>query len=490
MLLRQRLFLVMVALLPLHTVFLSAWISWKPYLVIVGVLGGWDLVEGLRHRAWPWHPRVSLVLAVFLVVVATGFPSPEFRDRFVRLFLALIVGGLVMLVTERSLRRPGMLDSTLRVVFWTAAAMGVTALLISVVLVGVAGNTPINYLTGAEGYDLPLIDKVAKPAYLLSHFLALSNWHQDPGYGAAWSVLWSSLVMVASAKGLGSGRPWLDGLVLGGLWLAVVMAFARTGWLSLAVAMLVVSWTLVRRGVIAAKGIALRLGAAAFSTIALLILLFSIDVADVGGDLDVQFAFRFQQGWDLVADLTGLFETSEAFEDVFDESEQRADVWPEYWAMFRSDPITGVGLAVGWETNSVGQEPHNLWLELAAETGIIGIASFLLVIAAVVTGGFGYVGAVAMLTAFLPSMTQTVLFEPTWWFAAGLFLGGKAELESDHPLESHRLGVGNTRSGEPSRKRLFARVHKSRIARVESWRCQCGFESTCWPWSWRSPWFR
>ena len=138
------------------------------------------------------------------MVVAIGFPAPEFRDRFLRLFLALIVGGLVMLVTESSLRRPGMIDSVLRVVFWTAAAMGITALMISVVLVGVAGNTPINYLTGAVGYDLPLIDKVGQPAYLLSHFLALSNWHQDPGYGAAWSVLWSTLALVASAKGLGS----------------------------------------------------------------------------------------------------------------------------------------------------------------------------------------------------------------------------------------------------------------------------------------------
>ena len=58
--LRERLFLVMVAVLPLHTVFLSAWISWKPYLVLVGVLAIWDLIEGVRVRAFPWHRRVSL----------------------------------------------------------------------------------------------------------------------------------------------------------------------------------------------------------------------------------------------------------------------------------------------------------------------------------------------------------------------------------------------------------------------------------------------
>lgn len=444
--LRERVFLVMVGVLPLHTVFLSAWISWKPYLVILGALGIWDLVDGLRFRTWPWHRQASMALAVFLAVVATGFPVSEFRERFLRLFLALIVGGLVMLVTERSLRRPRMVDSVLRVVFWTAAAMGITALLISVVLVGVVGNTPINYLTGAVGYDLPVIDKVAKPAYLLSHFLALSNWHQDPGYGAAWAVLWSTLALVASARGLGSRKPWLDGVVLGGLWLAVVMAFARTGWLSLAISMMAVGWILVRRGLVTSRGLLLRLSTALLTTTILLVGLFSIDVADVGGDLDVQFAFRFQQGWDLLADLTGLFESSEAFEDVFNESEQRADVWPEYWEMFKSDPITGVGLGVGWETNSVGQEPHSLWLELGAETGLVGIAAFVLLLIVIIRSGAGVVGAVALMAAFLPSITQTVLFEPTGWFAAGLYLGGKVGLEGKPPLELTRLGAGKIRS--------------------------------------------
>jgi len=443
---RERLFLVMVGVLPLHTVFLSAWISWKPFLVIVGVLGVWDLVDGIRFRTWPWHRQASIAFAIFLVVVATGFPVPEFRERFLRLFLALIVGGLVMLVTERSLRRSGMVDAVLKVVFWTSAAMGITALLISVVLVGAFGNTLINYLTGAVGYDLPLIDKVGKPAYLLSHFLALSNWHQDPGYGAAWSVLWSTLALVASAKGLGLRRPWLDGVVLGGLWLAVVMAFARTGWLSLLIAIIGIGWILVRKRVVSVRGLAARLATALATTVVLLILLFSVDVADVGGDLDVQFAFRFQQGWDLLADLTGLFESSEAFEDVFEPSEQRADVWPEYWAMFQSAPITGVGLGVGWETNSVGQEPHSLWLELAAETGLIGIAAFILLLVAIFRSGGGLVGGAALFAAFLPSFTQTVLFEPTWWFAAGLFLGGKVGLGGKPHLELTRLGTGNNRS--------------------------------------------
>jgi O-antigen ligase len=441
--LRERLFLVMVAVLPLHAFYLSAWISWKPYLVVVGSLAIWDLIDGIRIRVFPWHRRVSFALAIFLIVVATGFPVPEFRERFLRLFLALIVGGLVMLVTERSLRRPGMIDSVLRVVFWTATVMGITAFAISVFLVGVGGNVPINYLTGAVGYDLPLIDKVAKPAYLLSRFLALSNWHQDPGYGAAWAVLWATLALIASVLKLGTKKPWLDGVLLGGLWLAVVMAFARTGWVSLLIAMVVAGWMLVRRKWVTAKALMIRFATALVSAVILLTALFAVDVADVGGDLDVQFAFRFQQGWDLLADLTGLFQTSEAFQDVFDESEQRADVWPEYWAMFKSEPITGVGLGVGWETNSVGQEPHSLWLELGAETGILGVAAFIFLLWAMIKSGGGLVGAAALTAAFLPSITQTVLFEPTWWFAAALYLGGKVGFNREPPLELTGLGVGN-----------------------------------------------
>jgi hypothetical protein len=114
--------------------------------------------------------------------------------------------------------------------------------------------------------------------------------------------------------------------------------------------------------------------------------------------------------------------------------------------MFQSDPITGVGLGVGWETNSVGQEPHSLWLELGAETGLIGVAAFILLLAAILRSGAGVVGGAALVAAFLPSFTQTVLFEPTWWFAAGLFLGGKVGLGRKPPLELTPLGTGNTRS--------------------------------------------
>jgi hypothetical protein len=33
--------------------------------------------------------------------------------------------------------------------------------------------------------------------------------------------------------------------------------------------------------------------------------------------------------------------------------------------------------------------------------------------------------AAVLAVTFLPALTQTVLFEPTWWFAAGLYLAGR-----------------------------------------------------------------
>jgi hypothetical protein len=417
---RRRLFLAMVAVLPLHTVFLSAWISWKPFLAVLIVLAGMDLFEGIQTRTWPWARAVPLAIAVFLLIVLTGWPEAPYLDRFLRLTLALVVGALVLLVTERSLRTQGMIEQTLRVVFWSGAAMALSGYLFSLVLVGAFGARTLNTIN-----ELPGLFRVAKPAYLKTGFLALTNWHQDPGYGAAWANLWAVLALVAGARKPVSGRRWLDAAVVGGLAFTVVMAFSRTGWLALFLGLAFTSWLLVRRGWCTRGEIAKRLGAAALTAVVLLASVGAADVSDRGGDLDLQFAFRFSQGWDLLASITGLFATSDSFADVFDESEERADVWPEYVQMFRDHPWTGVGLSVGWQTNSVGQEPHNLALELLAETGLVGLAAFAALLALIFTRGGGVPGTVALVAAFLPAMSQTVLFEPAWWFAGGLFLAGR-----------------------------------------------------------------
>lgn len=414
---RERVFLGMVAVLPLHTVFWSAWISWKPFLVGLIILAVADLVDGLRGRFWPWHRRLTIWLAVFFGVVAIGFPEPVFRARFVRLTLALMVGALVMLVTERRLRNRAVFDHTLTVIFWSGAVMVVTGVLISLVAVGAFGNSIINSIN-----DIPGVFRLFKPAYLKSGFLALTNWHQDPGYGAAWTVLWSVLAMFAALRGRGSRRWWVDSSVVGGLWFLVAMAFSRTGWLAVPIAHGLVAWAMRRE--VRLVELVRRYAVAGVAAVALLAGVWSADAPEVGGDLDLQFAFRFGQGWDLLADLTGWFDSSESFADRFEPSEERADVWPEYLGLFKDHPLLGVGLSVGWQTNSIGQEPHNLVIELLAEMGIVGLLAFAGLVTAICRSGAGKVGGVALAVTFLPSLTQTVLFEPTWWFAAGLFLGG------------------------------------------------------------------
>ncbi|MDQ3499798.1 MAG: O-antigen ligase family protein, partial [Actinomycetota bacterium] len=243
--------------------------------------------------------------------------------------------------------------------------------------------------------------------------------------------LWATLGLLASLRGLGTGKAVLDGAILGVLWASVVMVFSRTGWLALLIAVIVVIVTTRRQ--LRPRELAKRLGAAAAALVMTIALLFAVDVEGVGGELPLQFAFRLRQGWDLVASITGLFESSAAFEDQFNVSEQRADVWPEYFGLFLDNPLTGVGLGVGWETNSVGQEPHNLFLELGAETGVLGLVAFAVLLGTIVRTGGGLIGAVALAVSLLPVMTQTVLFEPTWWFAAGLFVAGRESLGIAHP---------------------------------------------------------
>ena len=422
---RDRLFLAFVAVLPLHTVFLSAWISWKPFLVILVVLAGVDVVDGMRDRRWPWNRRASVSLAIFGAAILLGFPAPGFRERYFQLGLAVAVGGLVMLVSERRLRSSDLFDRALRVVFWAAALMGLTAIAFSVVTVGGFGPEAID-----EVNQVPGIHRVSKPAYLTSGFLALTNWHQDPGYSAAWSSLWAVIAVFASARGRGSGRWWFDGIVVGALGFSVLMSFSRTGWLAFPIAVGFASYLAVRRMRARRREVLGLLAVATVSVMVILAGVWTLDREEVGGDLDLQFSFRFSQGWDLLADLTGLFSSSDSFADRFDLSEERADVWPEYVAMFRENPVTGVGLGVGWETTSITQEPHNLALELLAETGLLGTGAFVLLLLTVVRAGEGPIGLVALVTAFLPSMTQTVLFEPTWWFAAALYLAGPLRIRA------------------------------------------------------------
>ena len=408
---RQRAFLAMVAVLPLHTVFLSGWISWKPFLALLLGLVVWDAVDGARSRSWPWHRAASAGLAVFLLAMAASWPGPAHAGRFASLLLGLAAGGAVLLVTERSLRAPGMLPRVLRTVYWGGAAMAATAAVFTAVALGAFGRGAGNWLAG-----LPGVWRVVTPVYLDDgSFVALTNWHNDPGYAAAWMNLWLALTLLAVWLGTGSRRRGFDALVTGGLAFGVLMTFSRNGWATLALMAIATSWLAVRAGGARLREVATLLAGTATVVALLLGGAFLVDRPGVDGELDQQFSFRFEQRASLATDTTPTGPGRVP--------DDRATVWPEYWDAFRENPVRGIGLGTGWERPDL-QEPHSLPLQLLAETGFIGMAGFLVLLAIVLGAGSGLVGRVALVAAFLPAVAQTVVFEPTWWFAAGLLLAG------------------------------------------------------------------
>ncbi|MDP8959058.1 MAG: O-antigen ligase family protein, partial [Actinomycetota bacterium] len=336
---RRRLFLALVAVLPLHTLFVDAWVSWKPYMLLLAALVLIDLWQGARAGRWPWDRPVSLALVALLAAVLAGWPPASYLGRYLALVLALVVGALLLLVTARSLRSAAMLSATLRVIFWTGAAMGISALGLTLASMGAFGAGVVPFINAIPG-----IDRVAKMAYLEEGFLALTNWHQDPGYAASWMTLWAGLGLVASVRGLGTRRWWGDGAILGGLVFGVMMTFSRTGWLGLVVGLAFVTWVLVRSGEATLGQMAKRLAAAGLVALLLVGVVWANDDPDAGGHLDVQFAFRLGQVWQLASSTLNLSGGDVAFAEVFDDSEGRADVWPDYLELFRSHPWTGVGL--------------------------------------------------------------------------------------------------------------------------------------------------
>ncbi|MEX2322730.1 MAG: O-antigen ligase family protein [Acidimicrobiia bacterium] len=400
--LRRRLLLALVALLPLHTVFVDAWVAWKPWLLLLIGLTAIQAWDGLRRRVWPWHRGLSIGVGLFLAGLAASGPTPH-MTRFTGLWFAAAAGGALLLSLHLELtNRPGTTDAVLRIVFRSGAAMGATALIISLVAVGAFGSSAAAALD-----ELPGVARVVQAAYLDNGFLALTNWHTDPGYAAAWMNLWAVLAVVAWTRRLGSGRMWVDATVVGSLAYGVLMTLSRTGLLGLGVGMLLATWFAVREGTATAQVVRF-LSVAALASGVLLAVTLAVDRAGVAGDLGEAFSFRLGQG--------ASFGPSEG--EAYPGADHRSVVWPIYWRFFLDDPLRGAGLGTGWAAGV--QEPHNLALQLLGETGVVGLAGFVALFRTVVRGGVGRLGVLALATTLSASITQTVLFEPTWWFAAAL----------------------------------------------------------------------
>ncbi len=76
--------------------------------------------------------------------------------------------------------------------------------------------------------------------------------------------------------------------------------------------------------------------------------------------------------------LARLFDGSMSSDEDYASVGIRADMWISAYDIFMEYPLFGVG-ATNWQFHSIFGDllyPHNLWLELAAETGLVGVAVF------------------------------------------------------------------------------------------------------------------
>ena len=236
-------------------------------------------------------------------------------------------------------------------------------------------------------------------------------------------VLWATLALVASLRGLGSGRAWLDGVLLGGLWVSVVMAFSRTGWLGLLLALAIAAWA--TRGHRPRRRLARTLGAAVLSSVVLLtgLVRHRCPRGRRGASAPVRLPLPPGLGLPCLAhralrELTGV---RGPIRPVGTKGRRLARVLAVVPRQpgHRCRSWGGLGDQLG--RPRAAQPLPRAWLRNWPGRASPPLSSL---VATIVVSGGGVVGGVALATSFLPAHDSDVLFEPSWWFAAGLYLAG------------------------------------------------------------------
>ncbi len=165
----------------------------------------------------------------------------------------------------------------------------------------------------------------------------------------------------------------------------------------------------------------------------------------------------------------------ERYASIFSEerdssSEGRIDAWKAGWGMFKANPITGIGvdcfpLAYGsgeYSENRVLLRPHNLYIQIISELGILGVAAFGSLVWYVIRSNFrlrkrlkaagkndhsfmwiSYAITCSMGALFVTSVFGHSLFRGHWYVCAALtaaLVTVSNQLIPDSPIEVESSG--------------------------------------------------
>ncbi|MDT9688519.1 O-antigen ligase family protein [Streptomyces sp. P9(2023)] len=325
------------------------------------------LVRVVRSGARPLSRAAAVVLGlpvlgISLAAITSGDPAASLPGvaRYVQVFVLVPAAVLLMIRDRRDFA----------VVAWALVGLAL--------LQGAVGVT--QYLTGTGA------------SYQGEDIRAVGTFGPTDVMGMATVVSYGLVVVVGIALGSGRGRARTAALVCAGLlFLPLVLSFSRGAWIA---TVLAVAIQLVLSGLRRAGRVALVVGALA--------------VVLVGG-----FGVGSAMVKDRVASITQVAGAPD--QSVTD----RYTMWAAAGEMWRSDPLTGVGLkgfpayrdshaslalSSGSDTAGAGAafqrqpllSPHNMYLLVLSEQGLVGLLALAGSWAALLVGAVRRLGLVAI----------------------------------------------------------------------------------------------
>ncbi len=334
-------------------------------------------------------PTEAVIALTLVAALARGMAQREGRLRFTLLSIpiAAFLGILVLSATTAL-----SLAASLKEVFKWAELAAVFLVAVNVlrqrrqiyILVGcIAAAALLEALLGWFQF----VTRSGPPSFLIGGFLRPYGTFEQPNPYAGYLSLSLALMgglLLGHLRG-GEWRRhipvlWIFGGATAIITVALLMSFSRGAWLALAVAVGVMA-ALWNRRVLFGIGLLLVVG-------------LLVGLAGAFGALPEAVAARLSFLGDYVAILQGTppLLTAQNWAVM-----ERMAIWQSAWNMFLDNPALGIGAGnfdvaypfyalPGW--NTLPGHAHNYYLNMLAETGILGFVTYFLLMA----GAFIYAG--------------------------------------------------------------------------------------------------